>query len=74
MRLVVGMLVCIGAGAMAAADMPPATQTEPAASSVATPSASTAAPPTASGAGTSQEAAAAANPREKMLNGSSLAA
>lgn len=67
MRLIVGMLVCIGAGAVAAADTPPPTPTQPAASSVATSSASAAAPPTASVAGTSHAAAAAADPREKIL-------
>jgi hypothetical protein len=67
MRLVVGILVCMGAGAIAAADTPPPAPTQPAASSVAAPAAPAAAPSTASAASTSHDAAAAVDPREKML-------
>jgi hypothetical protein len=74
MRLVVGMLACVSAGAIALADTPPSTPTQPAAASVPTTSSPVssapvpaAAPPTASSISTSQEATAATDQREKFL-------
>jgi hypothetical protein len=80
MRLVIGILACVGAGAITLADTPPPTPTQPAASNVstalspaapaatATPApAATATPPTASGTGASHEATTAIAPREKLL-------
>ena len=67
MRLVVGIFAFIGAGAIALADPPPPTPTQPAASTVAPPAAPVEAPSTASAASTSHDAAAAVDPREKML-------
>ena len=69
MRLVIGILACVGAGAIALADTPPPTPTQPAASSVTTapsPAAGTT-PPTASATGASHKATAAIDPREKLL-------
>jgi hypothetical protein len=80
MRLVIGILACVSAGAIALADTPPQTPTQPAASSVTTaPSpaaaaavavpapAAAATPPTTSATGASREATAAIDPREKLL-------
>jgi hypothetical protein len=65
MRLVIGTLACMGAGAIALADTPPPTPTQPAASGVTTAPAAAATPPTPSAAGASHEAAV--DPREKNL-------
>jgi hypothetical protein len=72
MRLVLGMLACMGTGAIALADPPPSTPTQPAASSVPTASVpatapAAAAPATAPAASTSHEAPAATDQREKLL-------
>ncbi|HWX30181.1 MAG TPA: hypothetical protein VNZ53_22425 [Steroidobacteraceae bacterium] len=64
MRLVVGFLAMIGAGALAVADPPAQTPTQSAASAASP--ASPATPPTAA-AGAPHETAAAIDPREKML-------
>jgi hypothetical protein len=67
MRLVVGFLAILGAGAIAVADPPSQTPTQSAASAASATSAATPAASATPAAGAPHEATAAIDPREKML-------